>query len=123
PVSYNESGNPAGIAALPVEGNAESTVIMTRPPAPFEQIVGDTEAFRLMLDGALKDFISPYLVWLPDAGQFLSGREYHAALGAFFGLLFGHPHGERLYRAQAESMASRLEESSADSLTFTCEVT
>ncbi len=95
---------------------------MARPPALFEQIVGDTEAFRLMLDGALKDCASPYLVWLPDAG-FLSGREYHAALGAFFGLLFGHPHGERLYRAQAEAIAYHLDESRAGSLVFTCEVT
>lgn len=112
-----------GIATLSIGNDAESAVAMSRPPSRFEQIVGDTEAFRLMLEGALRDASSPCLVWLPDAGQFLSGREYHAALGAFFGLVFGHPEGERRYRAQAAAITGRLEESGADSLVFACEVT
>ena len=91
---------------------------MAGPPSRFEQIISDAEAFRVMLDGAFKDWDGTYQIWLADTKEFLFGPEQ-----AFYDLLSSKPDGERRYRAHAESVTSRFLQNDADSLSYTCEVT
>lgn len=86
----------------------------------FIEIVGDTEAFRLMLEGALGTWRGAYDVLLTDTNEYL----YHARTGqrfcAFCRALRQNPAGDALCRKSDEHFARYIQESKQPYHIYTC---
>jgi len=74
----------------------------------FEELIGDVEAFRLMLDGAFKEWMGAYNVLLADTGEYLfpkaKEQEYFQP---FCRMLRSEEEGERLCRESNRNAALR----------------
>lgn len=74
----------------------------------FEQIVGDVEAFRIMLDGAFKGWKGTYEVLLADTGNYLFGVKEEENFSPFCGLLHSKSKGEALCLQNDRDVAEQL---------------
>jgi len=76
----------------------------------FEEIIGDVEAFRMMLDGAFKEWKGTYNVLLGDTGEYLFHPYEEQYYGPYCRKLHTSSEGERLCRKCDRDAALRTKE-------------
>jgi signal transduction histidine kinase/ligand-binding sensor protein len=68
---------------------------MSERLSKFEEVIGDVEAFRLMLDGAFKEWKGTYDVLLSDTGEYLFHPKEEQYFRPFCRKLRSNPGGEK----------------------------
>lgn len=94
---------------------------MSEVRSRFEQIIGDKQTFRVMLDGAFIEWKGTYDVLLADTGEYLYATKIEAQFSPFCGLLRSTNAGEALCLENDSEVAARFaEDVGLDSYYYTC---
>lgn len=83
---------------------------MSNQLSRFEEIIGDIEAFRLMLEGAFKDWAGSFEVLLADSGEYLLGAKNAPSFQVFCHRLRGTQEGDRRCLTCDQQAAQRAAE-------------